>query len=222
MRPVDKGKAPDVIFKKYQDAEPYLEERIGPYCSFCEFYIQHVPEVEHKESKSQGGEELEWGNLLLSCKYCNTRKGISVKGGDLKKYLWPDEDNTFYAFTYSEAIPKLNEEYLKEQDESVREKAENLYNLLKLGNIPTNPSDRDRRFAARNEAKNCAVNSRNAWENMQHPTDKEAYLAQTIILAKATGFFSVWMDVFKDYPEATEKLIDAFKGTKKEYIKNKV
>ena len=36
MRPVDKGKAPDAEFEKYQDAEPYLEERLGPYCSFCE------------------------------------------------------------------------------------------------------------------------------------------------------------------------------------------
>lgn len=34
MRPVDKGKASDAKYKKYQDAEPYLEERLGPYCSF--------------------------------------------------------------------------------------------------------------------------------------------------------------------------------------------
>ena len=34
MRPVNKGETPDKVFKKYQEAEPYLEERVGPYCSF--------------------------------------------------------------------------------------------------------------------------------------------------------------------------------------------
>lgn len=81
MRPIDKGKAPETGFKKYQDAEPELEKRIGPYCSYCEMPIIHVPEVEHKEAKSQGGEELAWDNLLLTCKYCNTRKLITVKKG---------------------------------------------------------------------------------------------------------------------------------------------
>ena len=90
MRPVDKGKKPEINFKRYQDAKPYLEERIGPYCSFCEMSIRHVPEIEHKEAKSQGGDILLWENFLLSCKYCNTRKGVIVKKGDLHQYLWPD------------------------------------------------------------------------------------------------------------------------------------
>ena len=90
MRPVDKGKKPEINFKRYQDAEPYLEERIGPYCSFCEMSIRHVPEIEHKEAKSQGGDILLWENFLLSCKYCNNRKVVIVKKGDLHQYLWPD------------------------------------------------------------------------------------------------------------------------------------
>ena len=89
MRPVDKGKAPDVTFNEYQDAESHLEERIGPYCSYCEFPIKHVPEVDHKEAKAGGGALLEWENLLLSCKYCNTRKNKIVEKGDKDKYLWP-------------------------------------------------------------------------------------------------------------------------------------
>ena len=76
MRPVDKGNAPRTDYKKYQDAESDLEKRLGPYCSFCEMCINHVPEVEHLEAKSEGGKELDWENLLLSCKYCNTRKGV--------------------------------------------------------------------------------------------------------------------------------------------------
>ena len=79
MRPVNKGYAPEKEYKHYQDALSDLEVRLGPYCSFCEMVIQHVPEVEHREAKSAGGEELKWDNLLLACKYCNTRKGARVK-----------------------------------------------------------------------------------------------------------------------------------------------
>jgi len=39
MRPVNKGEAPKKKFKEYQEAEPYLEKRLGAYCSFCEFPI---------------------------------------------------------------------------------------------------------------------------------------------------------------------------------------
>lgn len=75
MRPVDKGEEPKEKYAKYQDAEKLLEQRIGAYCSFCELPIVHVPEVEHREAKAAGGDLLAWKNLLLSCKYCNTRKG---------------------------------------------------------------------------------------------------------------------------------------------------
>lgn len=127
MRPVDKGEAPEHVFKKYQEAEPYLEERLGAYCSFCEFPIRHVPEVEHKEAKAKGGDELAWENLLLSCKYCNTCKGTIVAKGDKEKYLWPDEDDTFHAFSYDTEIPKLNEEYLQTQGDDVKQKAEQVF-----------------------------------------------------------------------------------------------
>lgn len=45
MRPVNKGKAPEVEYKDYKDAEPELEERLGAYCSYCEMPINHAPEV---------------------------------------------------------------------------------------------------------------------------------------------------------------------------------
>ena len=45
MRPVNKGQKP-VEYKHYRDAEPYLEQRLGTYCSFCEMDISHAPEVE--------------------------------------------------------------------------------------------------------------------------------------------------------------------------------
>ena len=52
---------------------------------------------------------------------------------------------------------------------------------------------------------------------MMDPSSRKAYLSQTKILAQSSGFFSVWMDVFKDDDEVKNMLISAFKGTKAEY-----
>lgn len=217
MRPVNKGEAPEQEFKKYQDAEPYLEERLGAYCSFCEMPVNHVPEVEHKEAKAKGGDEIAWENLLLSCKYCNTRKGTVVTKGDKEKYLWPDEDDTFHAFVYDEEIPKLNDEYLQSQGDEIRQRAENLFQLVKLNNIPLTPAVKDRRYAERNEARNNALESKTGWDKVKETADRETYLQMIEMLAKAKGFFSIWMEVFKDDIEVKKTLVAAFKGTKKEY-----
>ena len=39
MRPVNKGEAPKIQFKKYQEAEPYLEERLGLIVLFANFRL---------------------------------------------------------------------------------------------------------------------------------------------------------------------------------------
>jgi hypothetical protein len=220
MRPVDKGKAPDHAFKHYQEAEPYLEERLGAYCSFCELPIRHVPEVEHKEAKARGGNELTWENLLLSCKYCNTRKGTIVAKGDKEKYLWPDEDDTFHAFSYDTDIPRLNEEYLQRQDDGVKKKAENLFGLLQLDNVPLTPAVKDRRYAERSIARNYALSSKLGWDKVKTSADNRSdYLQQIKMLAESSGFFSVWMHVFKEDAEVNKVLLEVFKGTKKEYCR---
>lgn len=219
MRPVNKGQKP-VEYKHYRDAEPYLEQRLGTYCSFCEMDISNAPEVEHKEAKSRGGQELEWDNLLLSCKYCNTRKGIYVKKGDKEKYIWPDKDDTFHAYLYDEDLPRLNEEYLKTKDINEREKAENLFNFLKLDNYPVTPKDRDKRFAKRNEARNYAISGREGLKSIKGVDERRVYLELMINLAKSSGFFSVWMEVFKDDDEIKNMLISIYPGTRTEYVSN--
>lgn len=213
MRPVDKREAPKKRFAKYQDAEPYLEERLGAYCSFCELPIKHVPEVEHIEAKATGGALTDWGNLLLSCKYCNTRKGTKVKLGDKGNYLWPDEDDTFHPYTYSEGIPRLNDIFLSGKDKGYLNRAEGLFHLVGLDNVPS-PSERDRRFMSRNEAYNQALMSREGWAKMRYADEKQAYLELMVCLAQNTGFFSTWMEVFKGEDEVRSALIKAFKGTR--------
>lgn len=216
MRPVEKGEAPEVTFQTYSDAESYLEKRLGCYCSFCEFHISHVPEVEHREAKSSGGEILAWENLLLSCKYCNTRKGTIVKAGDKSKYLWPDEDDTFHVFNYDEDIPKLDDLYLQTHPE-MRERAEALFHLVQLDYMPRSPKEKDRRYRERSEARNSAIHSKADWDYIKNTEYAEAYLEQMMILAKNTGFFSVWMSVFQEDNRVKNRLVQAFKGTRQEF-----
>ena len=86
MRPVDKGESPYKEIKEYQAALPYLEKKIGLYCSYCEMPINHVPEVEHMISKKHGGDKTAWSNLLLGCKYCNSRKSARLFMARCGKY----------------------------------------------------------------------------------------------------------------------------------------
>ena len=53
MRPVNKGTSPYTPIQEYRDALPYLESRIGIYCSYCGAIIDHAPEIEHVVSKSK-------------------------------------------------------------------------------------------------------------------------------------------------------------------------
>ena len=218
MRPVDKGEKPDKEYRCYADAKPDLVDRIGAYCSYCEFPIEHVPEVEHKESKSTGGALIAWENLLLSCKYCNCRKLVKVSKGEKEQYIWPDEDDTFHAYSYVNGMPELNKDYLDKQEKTIQQRAYKLFHLVQLNHIPTSPKDKDRRFFRRNEVFNVAEDELNTWNKISVTNHKEEYKKTLIRLALATGFFSVWLEVFKDVPEIKRAFIDAFAGTNKKYF----
>jgi uncharacterized protein (TIGR02646 family) len=98
MRPVDKG-ACGTNFKKYQDAQSQLIQRIGDYCSYCERRFSSGIHDEHKVPKSKNGsQKLLWSNFLLSCPNCNSAKGS--RSIALSQYIWPDKDNTMRAFNY--------------------------------------------------------------------------------------------------------------------------
>lgn len=120
MRPINKGTSPYREISNYSEALPYLERRIGVYCSYCEFRIDHVPEVEHISSKSKGGDRTDWNNLLLACKYCNSRKSKKTSADDIEEYLWPDTDNTAIAFSYENGIPRINRKIALQIDPSRR------------------------------------------------------------------------------------------------------
>lgn len=221
MRAVNKGDSPYESIKEYQDAIPFQEKRIGLYCSYCEMSIKHVPEVEHKVSKSLGGELTVWENLLLGCKYCNTRKKDKVAPQDKDLYLWPDEDNTAIAYVYEYGYPKVNKECLQELDPTgnLYKKADNTYKVVGLGNDPTKKiGEKDRRFLSRNSTYYKAQTSLKSWKNVREASFllKEDMKRQILMTATAEGFFSVWLTVFSGEPEICNALIESFPGTRKE------
>ena len=216
MRPVNKGESPYKNISSYQEAEPYLYERIGRYCSFCELPIFHVPEVEHKEGRHSGGELTQWENLLYSCKYCNTRKAQKIKKGQKNRWLWPDTDNTFLAFTYENGVPKINTEFLTSVSENVYEKAYAIFTDLKLDFYPGSPKEKDKRWCKRIETVGIAEAAKKVWLKLKDTAYAEDELNQILTLAESNGFFSVWMTVFHDEPKVRLALISAFPGTAKE------
>lgn len=113
----------------------------------------------------------------------------------------------------------MAEEFLKKRKDGSYQKALNLFQLVKLGNIPK-PGMKDRRFFERNEARNNALICRNGFLKMKDEEDKEIYLETIIRLAKASGFFSVWMTVFEDIKSVRTRLINDFAGTRKKYFEN--
>lgn len=216
MRPINKGISPYKNIARYEDAEQYLNERIGRYCSFCEIPIFHVPEVEHKEGKKSGGDKTKWENLLYGCKYCNTRKAQKIKAGEMSQWIWPDKDNTFLAFTYKDGLPKVNEAYLRNISEDVYLKAVSLFNGVCLDFCPKNIRDKDKRWQKRLETLGQAERSGAFWLRIRDTQYRKDGLENILTIAKDTGFFSIWMMVFEDDKEVRNALIDLFPGTAKE------
>lgn len=222
MRPVDKGESPYTTINEYQDALPYLERKIGLYCSYCEMPIIHVPEVEHMISRKHGGDWTAWSNLLLGCKYCNSRKNANTTPENVGEYLWPDTDNTALAFSYTNGIPKVNEDTLRELDltGSYYEKAKNTYDMVDLGNEPDiHKGDKDRRFLNRNTAYHMALRSLENWNHVKDASElyKNDMKKQIMMTATSVGFFSIWMTVFTDEPQILLALMENFPGTNKVY-----
>lgn len=224
MRPINKGASPYATICDYAEALPYLEERIGPYCAYGGFRIDHVPEVEHISAKAQGGDETAWSNLLLGCKYCNTRKSQKVTPENCEDYLWPDIDNTAIAYVYPGGVPKINEEILQQLDPSgqMLKKARNLFELIALNHIPEpgKPGWKDRRFKGRIEVYKTATDTLQRWKRMHNQEEQtvKAFLDTTIDLARYSGFFSIWMTVFIEEPVILRALIDAFPGTERTFF----
>ncbi len=213
MRPVQRGTPPQqngqpIQFTKYQDARGALIDRLGEYCSYCEMHLDASLAVEHVQPKKHHPDaELRWGNFLLGCTNCNSTKG--QQDVELEDVFWPDRDNTFLALTY-EAGGRVSPAAMLAGEQALRAAA-----LLKLVGLDKEPKDgpsvSDRRWNNRREAWEIA---QMAWQDL---ADSPSPAMKRIIveLAKAKGYWSVWMTVFSNDQEMRTRLLtpNAFPGT---------
>lgn len=207
MRKVDRGPWPRdhgtnaKKFDPYTKAKADLLCRLGEYCSYCErlgdLHVEHVVPRNHRPDLEQ-----EWTNFLLGCVNCNAIKSNTNRSRN--GYLWPDQDDTEAAFSYlPEGVVRVRDDL----SEPIRTKAQKLFDLVGLGRRPTNNSRvRDLRWRKRREAWGQA---NFALQQVKKGADVE----WVIQLAKAVGFFSVWMTVFADDPQMCDRLRRSFPGT---------
>jgi len=199
MRCVDKG-VNLTPYAKYRDAMPYLVERIGAFCSYCEMEISNETDVEHVKPKSLGGAELLLENFLLGCKKCNKIK--SNKNPSRANHLWPDEDNTFVAYEYVNEIVVQPSDIIKSTP--IETLARNTLTLTGIDRLPWNslvpPKEimMDRRWQKRREAWGRAELALQRWRN--NPTDE--LCEQIGDTAVSLGFFSIWVKFFSGPDEA--------------------
>ena len=208
MRPVDRGPWPlddqghAKTFHPYNKAKWDLLNRLGEYCSYCERTGDlHVEHVVPRNRRSDLAEE--WTNLLLGCTNCNSTKRCRNASRD--GFIWPDEDDTLVAFEYlPDGIVRVRGSVVG----PAREKAQALFDLVGLGRRPGNdPKARDLRWRKRREAWGQAEEAR---ERIENGGDVE----WVVDLARAVGFWAVWMTVFADDPVVTGRLREAFPGTR--------
>ncbi|MFH1134926.1 MAG: HNH endonuclease [Pseudomonadota bacterium] len=198
-------------YKHYSQARKELIHRLGEYCSYCEMHLDASLAVEHvKPKKPRGMAEvdrrraLDWDNFLLSCANCNSVKGAGDI--DLDDYVWPDRDNTYRAFQYSEGGLVAAAESL---DGRLQRNALNMINLVGLNKICGQVKASDRRWLNRREAWDLAVRAKERLVGNDCLELREQ-IAET---AQAKGFWSVWMTVFKADGDMLQRLIEAYPGT---------
>ena len=208
MRRVDRGPWPlddasnPKNFQPYNKAKADLLSRLGEYCSYCErtgdLHIEHVIPMNHRPDLEQ-----EWTNFLLGCANCNAIKGD--RNDSRNGYLWPDQDDTEAAFSYlPDGIVRVRDD-LPDPDLT---NAKRLFDLVGLGRRPAHdPRARDLRWRDRSEAWRSA-------EFARQRVKEGADVDWVIQLAKAVGFFSVWMTVFADDLQMCDRLRRSFPGTR--------
>lgn len=216
MRPVRRGKSPQTLeFDPYKEALPHLISRLGPYCSYCERHLVTLIAVEHIQPKGLSAYAHligTWNNYLLACVNCNAAK--KDKDVVLSEFLLPDRDNTFYAFTYS---PDGKVKPAARLDPSLRHKAASTLSLTGL--------DKDRSVVLDENGKEVALDRvgqrMESWAQamvaqmlIARDPSNEAVKLMAVELAKATGFFSIWMTVFAADTDMCNRFIDAFEGTR--------
>jgi uncharacterized protein (TIGR02646 family) len=205
MRPVKRG-ANTTTFTTYQQARGSLIKHLGEYCSYCEMAANASLAVEHiQPKKKKPALELEWDNFLLACGNCNPTKGDTDIV--LTDYYWADTDNTARAFVYSVGGFIAPNPDLSPIEQEKAKATIQLFGLEKRPPLDVEASDR--RWSNRLQTWDIATRALERLKNLNAPEMRE----QIVDTARAQGYWSVWMTVFKDDPDMLERFIKAFPGT---------
>lgn len=216
MRPIRRNASPQATdYKNYRDALPDLVARLGPYCSFCERRVVTQLAVEHVQPKGL----LEyahligrWSNFLLACVNCNsTKKDKDVAPAGV---LLPDRDNTFVAYEYHDNGMVSASMLAMTTGNDVT--ANDLLGLTGLDKAALNNPDENGKQVALDRVRQRMetwLYAQEALTSIQGQPDNNVLRDVVVTLAKASGFFSVWMTVFNDDADMRLRLINAFPGT---------
>ncbi len=200
-----------------------LLARLGNYCCYCNMPLTDGPEVEHVQPKNppqgtaQPGSILAWENLLLSCGACNRYKGNRAVSP--AEFYLAEHHNTHLVFHYirldhpskpgqKACIPVPSNDALVNPL-----KAKETIDLTALAELKDDRGKAsDLRWNLRHDAWISAATSERNWRDFGHLYPDE-FLEDLLQKAKATGFFSIWFNVFQDVPSVRHALIQAFPGT---------
>lgn len=228
MRPVNRGECPSDgagnprVFPEYDHARPFLIDNIGGYCSYCEMPIGSGLAVEHiRHKKANLDLECEWSNFLLACTNCNSTKETKVETqADVDARLWPHLDRTFDVFVYgrdgSVQLASLADPELAARAKATEEMVQ-LRRRPGLGlSVDQDNTSSDRRWELRMQAWNEAVEARECLREQDTPVTRQLISN----LARARGFWSVWMTVFADDEDMQQALCEGtcFPGTVRERV----
>jgi len=213
VRPINRGDKPTdhqghlLAVREASEYKEALERRLGPFCSYCERRLTVSLAVEHMQGKlAVPALELEWSNLLLACSNCNSAKPKSEI--DLTLYYWPDTHNTARAFTYDDAGDVHPAPALTPGESQT---ASRTLELTGLDRRPGHPKWRqgDRRWEDRRDAWKIAQDQHEDLQRRPTSTQRDKVLR----VARQTGYFSVWMTVFRDDADMCRRFIGAFPNT---------
>lgn len=216
MRPVRRNISPQTgNFSNYEDAQPFLVSRLGPYCSYCERKIVTSLAVEHIEPKDPPATSHligTWTNYLLACVNCNSTK--KDKTVDVTRLLLPDRDNTFLALEYQKDGQIVASTVA--QTKGLTTQVEETLALTGLDKPERRTLDENGKLIAldrasqRMEAWGEAQAVKQLIGSRQTPAEQE--LIKKLVLQ--SGFFSIWMAVFQGDTGMRNMVIDAFPGTR--------
>ena len=209
MRPVNKGNIPqkldgtDKTYTTYGQAKDDLRERLGSFCSYCEMNIENQPDIEHVSPKSKNPDlETEWDNFLLACKVCNTLK--NNHNDDRNGYVFPDTHNTSFLYEYLENDVKVKSDL----PQNIKELAIATFDLIEL----------NRKFDTSDRVDDRALARLHSWHKAQEAFKDFLELSTHPEMIRATarscsGFFSMWVQIFQEYPEVKKAILENVSGT---------